>query len=446
MATPLPPTFVVPATQTETRRQPLEHDVLPPLFPEKLTITNIWGYLDYKHVLGLGLTPLIALYGLLTTEVQTKTLIWSIIYYYATGLGITAGYHRLWAHRAYSAGPAMSFVLALLGAGAVEGSIKWWSRGHRAHHRWTDTEKDPYSAHRGLFFSHVGWMLIKRPGWKIGHADVDDLNKNKLVQWQHKHYLPLVLTMGVIFPTLVAGLGWGDWRGGYFYAAILRLVFVHHATFCVNSLAHWLGEGPFDDRHSPRDHFITAFMTLGEGYHNFHHQFPQDYRNAIRFYQYDPTKWVIAICAFFGLATHLKTFPENEVRKGQLQMIEKKVLEKKTKLQWGTPIADLPVLSFEDYQHACKNDGKKWILLEGVVYDVAEFMNEHPGGEKYIKMGVGKDMTAAFNGGMYDHSNAARNLLSLMRVAIVEFGGEVEAQKKNPSVPVYGDDHHSKTE
>ncbi|KAF9286146.1 hypothetical protein BGZ68_003180 [Mortierella alpina] len=382
MATPLPPSFVVPATQTETRRDPLQHEELPPLFPEKITIYNIWRYLDYKHVVGLGLTPLIALYGLLTTEIQTKTLIWSIIYYYATGLGITAGYHRLWAHRAYNAGPAMSFVLALLGAGA-----------------------------------------------------------SKLVQWQHKNYLPLVLIMGVVFPTLVAGLGWGDWRGGYFYAAILRLVFVHHATFCVNSLAHWLGDGPFDDRHSPRDHFITAFVTLGEGYHNFHHQFPQDYRNAIRFYQYDPTKWVIALCAFFGLASHLKTFPENEVRKGQLQMIEKRVLEKKTKLQWGTPIADLPILSFEDYQHACKNDNKKWILLEGVVYDVADFMSEHPGGEKYIKMGVGKDMTAAFNGGMYDHSNAARNLLSLMRVAVVEYGGEVEAQKKNPSMPIYGTDH-----
>ncbi|KAF9205700.1 hypothetical protein BGZ49_003676 [Haplosporangium sp. Z 27] len=441
MATPLPPQFVVPATQTETRRDPLTHDDLPPLFPEKITIFNIWKYLDYKHVLGLGLTPLIALYGILTTELQTKTFIWAFIYYYCTGLGITAGYHRLWAHRAYNAGPAMSFVLALLGAGAVEGSIKWWSRGHRAHHRWTDTEKDPYSAHRGLFFSHIGWMLIKRPGWKIGHADVDDLNKNKLVQWQHKHYLALVIFMGIVFPTLVAGLGWGDWRGGYFYAAITRLVFVHHATFCVNSLAHWLGDGPFDDRHTPRDHFITAFLTLGEGYHNFHHQFPQDYRNAIRFYQYDPTKWVIAVCAFFGLASHLKTFPENEVRKGQLQMIEKRVLEKKTKLQWGTPIADLPILSFEDFQHACKNDNKKWILLEGVVYDVTDFIDEHPGGAKYLNMGIGKDMTSAFNGGMYDHSNAARNLLSLMRVAVVEYGGEVEAQKKNPSVPVYGDDH-----
>ncbi|KAG0211318.1 hypothetical protein BGX28_008141 [Mortierella sp. GBA30] len=444
MATPLPPSFTIPATGTETRRDPLEHKDVPPLFSEKVTIKNFWKFVDTKQAIILLATPVIAFYGLLTTEIQTKTVVWSIIYYFATGLGITAGYHRLWAHRAYTAGPAMSLALALFGSGAVEGSIKWWSRGHRAHHRWTDTEKDPYSAHRGLFFSHFGWMLIKRPGWKIGHADVDDLKKNKLVQWQHKHYGILVLLMGFIFPTVVAGLGWGDWRGGYFYAAILRMVFVHHATFSVHSIAHWLGEGTFDDRHSPRDHFLTAFLTLGEGYHNFHHQFPQDYRSAIRFYQYDPTKWLIATCAFVGLATHLKAFPENEVRKGQLQMVEKRVMEQKTKLQWGIPIADLPVLSFEDFQHACKANGKKWILLEGVVYDVAEFMAEHPGGEKYIKMGVGKDMSAAFNGGMYDHSNAARNLLSLMRVAVVEFGGEVEAQKSKPSVPVYGD--HSKVE
>ena len=96
MATPLPPTFVVPATLTETRREPLKHQELPPLFPEKVNILNIWKYLDYKHVVGLGVTPLIALYGLLTTEIQRKTLIWSIIYYYATGLGITAGTtHRI---------------------------------------------------------------------------------------------------------------------------------------------------------------------------------------------------------------------------------------------------------------------------------------------------------------------------------------------------------------
>jgi stearoyl-CoA desaturase (Delta-9 desaturase) len=112
--------------------------------------------------------------------------------------------------------------------------------------------------------------------------------------------------MAIFLPTLVAGLGWGDYRGGYFFAGILRLVFVHHATFCVNSLAHFLGSSTYDDVHSPKDHIVTALVTLGEGYHNFHHLFAQgiwfdanlnqkDYRNGIRYFDYDPTKWLISL-------------------------------------------------------------------------------------------------------------------------------------------------------
>lgn len=236
-------------------------------------------------------------------------------------LGITAGYHRLWAHRSYNASKPLQYALAMVGAGAVEGSIRWWARGHRAHHRYTDTDLDPYNAHKGLLWSHIGWMVLK-PRRKPGVADVSDLSKNDIVKWQHRHYLKLVFIMGIVFPTLVAGLGWGDWKGGYVYAALLRLVFVHHvsvgngwrtvrscllqSTFCVNSLAHWLGETPFDDKHTPRDHLVTALVTIGEGYHNFHHQFPMDYRNAIKWYQYDPTKWFIWVCQELGLASHLK--------------------------------------------------------------------------------------------------------------------------------------------
>ena len=93
----------------------------------------------------------------------------------------------------------------------------------------------------------------------------------------------------------------------------------------MNSLAHWLGEAPFDDKHTPRDHVVTALCTIGEGYHNFHHQFPMDYRNAIKWYQYDPTKWFIAACAGVGLASHLRMFPENEISKGELAMQLKKL-------------------------------------------------------------------------------------------------------------------------
>lgn len=258
----------------------------------------------------------------------------------------------------------------MAGAGAVEGSIKWWSRGHRAHHRYTDTPLDPYDAQKGFFWSHMGWMLVK-PRRKPGVADVSDLSKSAVVRWQHRWYLHLILTMGFILPTLVAGLGWGDWKGGFFYAATARLVFVHHvsilyplplrldlpytcrsqSTFCVNSLAHWLGETPFDDKHTPRDHMITAFVTNGEGYHNFHHQFPVDYRNAIKWYQYDPTKWFIWVCYKLRLASHLKTFPENEVRKGELTMQLKRLRETQEHLQFAPDANELPVISWE----SCKS-------------------------------------------------------------------------------------------
>lgn len=154
-------------------------------------------------------------------------------------LGITAGYHRLWAHRSYNATRPLQYFLALCGAGAVQGSIRWWARGHRAHHRYTDTDLDPYNAHKGLLWSHIGWMIFK-PRRKPGVADVSDLSKNNIVKWQHRHYIKLVFAMGVILPTLVAGFGWGDWKGGYVYAGLLRLVFVHHVSLESLSVEYWL--------------------------------------------------------------------------------------------------------------------------------------------------------------------------------------------------------------
>lgn len=218
--------------------------------------------------LALTIVPALAIYGALTTKLETKTFLWAVAYYFYTGLGITAGYHRLWAHRSYTASKPLQYFLALGGSGAVEGSIKWWSRGHRAHHRYTDTDLDPYSAQRGFLWAHIGWMIVK-PRRRPGVADVSDLSNNEVVKWQHRWYLPLIVGMGFLFPMAVAGLGWGDWRGGFFFAGAARLAFVHHSTFCVNSLAHWLGEAPFDDKHTPKDHFLTALVTIGEGYHNF---------------------------------------------------------------------------------------------------------------------------------------------------------------------------------
>lgn len=395
---------------------------LPPV-----TWSNLIYNIQWISFLAITVTPSLAIYGMFTTSYNRNTLIWSIIYYYITGLGITAGYHRLWAHRSYNASNPLQYALAMAGAGAVQGSIKWWSRGHRAHHRYTDTKLDPYSAHEGFWWAHVGWMIVK-PRGKIGVADVSDLSKNRVVRWQHKNYLSLLLTMAFLVPTVVAGLGWGDWRGGFFFAGAARLVFVHHSTFCVNSLAHWLGDKPFDDKHTPCDHFFTALCTIGEGYHNFHHQFPMDFRNAIKWFQYDPTKWFISTMSIFGLASHLKKFPDNEISKGQYTMKLKLLQEQGEQLKWPKSSNELPVISWDDFQAEAKD--RSLIAIHGFIHDCSSFAEDHPGGAHLIKRAIGTDATTAFFGGVYDHSNAAHNMLAMMRVGIIDGGMEVEHMKR----------------
>ncbi|EPQ54719.1 delta 9-fatty acid desaturase protein [Gloeophyllum trabeum ATCC 11539] len=395
---------------------------LPPV-----TWHNWWKELQWINVLVLTITPCLAIYGAYTTKLTRETAILSIVYYFITGLGITAGYHRLWSHRSYNASKPLEYFLALAGAGAVQGAIKWWCRGHRAHHRYTDTELDPYSAQRGFLWSHLGWMVVK-PRRKIGAADVSDLSKSAVVQWQYKYYLWLMLGMGYTFPAVVAGLCWGDWRGGFFYAGALRLTFVQHSTFCVNSLAHWLGESPFDDKHTPKDHVLTALVTVGEGYHNFHHQFPMDYRNAIKWYQYDPTKWFIAACKIIGLASHLKTFPDNEVKKGQLTMQLKRLREVQDQIHWASDIKELPVITWDTFQEQSAH--RPLVLIAGIIHDISPFLDNHPGGRHLLVRFLGKDATAAFFGGVYDHSNAAHNLLSMYRVAILEHGYQQGVEEK----------------
>ncbi|KAJ7468481.1 delta 9-fatty acid desaturase protein [Mycena latifolia] len=384
-----------------------------------ITWQNFLGEINWFTAILLITTPLMGIVGAYLTPLRWETALFSVFYYFFTGLGITAGYHRLWAHRCYNAGIFLQYLLALAGAGAIQGSIKWWSRGHRAHHRYTDTKLDPYNAKEGFFHSHIGWLLVK-PRRKQGTADISDLNKNVVVRWQHKNYYYLIVLMSFVVPTVIPWLGWGDARGGYVYAALLRLSFVHHSTFCVNSLAHWIGETPFDDKHTPKDHVITALVTIGEGYHNFHHQFPMDYRNAIKWYQYDPTKWFIWVCQKLGLASHLKVFSENEIRKGQLTMQLKNLRKTQESLVWPSDKVDLPVVTWDAYQLEATK--RPLILVSGFIHDVTTFLEEHPGGAHLLVKFVGKDATAAFFGGVYEHSNAAHNLLAMKRVGILQGG------------------------
>ncbi|GGD73019.1 fatty acid desaturase [Lacimicrobium alkaliphilum] len=243
------------------------------------------------------------------------TLIW------LSGLSITAGYHRLWAHKAYDAHPVIRVLFALGGALALQNSILHWASDHRVHHKHVDdNDRDPYSAGRGFWFSHIGWMLREYQASRYqDYNNCRDLQKDRVVMWQHKHYLVLTLTTNFGLPLL---LGWlnGDIWGMLLLAGVLRLAVVHHVTFFINSLAHMWGKQPYTDRNSARDSGFLALLTFGEGYHNYHHSFEYDYRNGIRWWQFDPTKWLIRGLSYLGLTKNLRRVPEQRIERARVEM------------------------------------------------------------------------------------------------------------------------------
>ena len=255
-------------------------------------------------VLPVAALVLVPLWGMLHGFDSFQWL-WALAFLYLNGMSITGGYHRLWAHKAYEAGPAMKWFFALWGGGALQNSILVWASDHRRHHRYVDDEEhDPYCAGRGLWFSHMGWMLRDYSSSKRGFDNVVDLERDPVVMWQHKHYGAIVLFMNLGLPLLL-GIWHGDIIGTLLLVGLLRLVVNHHVTFFINSLAHFWGTRPYTEANSARDNGFLAFLTYGEGYHNFHHAFQADYRNGIRWWQWDPTKWMISLCSKLGLADNL---------------------------------------------------------------------------------------------------------------------------------------------
>jgi stearoyl-CoA desaturase (Delta-9 desaturase) len=236
----------------------------------------------------------------------------SILLLYITGISITGGYHRLYSHRAYKTNKFIELIVLFFSSMAAQGSALRWSFDHRLHHAHVDTDEDPYSISKGFWYAHCLWIL-KRPK-PIDPKVVPDLIRNPLVQFQHRHYrLLLIATNAVAF----LFIGWllNDYVGAFFLSLWTRLFFLHHFTWFINSLAHTWGDKPFCQEQSAVNNYVIAFLTFGEGYHNFHHTFANDYRNGIRWYHFDPTKWIIWTLSKLGLASGLKTVDALTIKK-----------------------------------------------------------------------------------------------------------------------------------
>ncbi|MDO8268002.1 MAG: acyl-CoA desaturase [Moraxellaceae bacterium] len=253
-------------------------------------------------------------------DFSTAAWVSFVVLLFLNGLSITGGYHRLWAHRAYEAHWSLRLVFMLFGAMSIQNSILIWASGHRTHHRYVDdVDLDPYSAKRGFWFSHIGWMLRNYPSGVPNFSNANDLLNDKMVMFQHNHYVPLVLVMNIGLPL---ALGWmlGDLWGVFLLGGLLRLVVSHHVTFFINSLAHMWGTRPYTDENTARDNPLLAFVTYGEGYHNYHHIFQYDYRNGVKWWQFDPTKWLIFSLSWIGITKNLKRCSDFAIQKAQLTM------------------------------------------------------------------------------------------------------------------------------
>ncbi|PYH40261.1 uncharacterized protein BP01DRAFT_378015 [Aspergillus saccharolyticus JOP 1030-1] len=267
---------------------------------------------NWLNVIFIIIIPTIGFWKARSVPLHTPTALWTVVYYFCTGFGISAGYHRLWSHSSYTASRPLKLFLALYGRGARE-----------------------------FIWAHMGWMIKKQDPETIRRVSIS--NRIKIRLWTYISHC-------------IAGLGWGDWKGGLIYAGFVRLFVVQQLTFCINSIAHWIREQTYDNTRTPRNNTFAALITLGEGWHNFHHEFPSDYHCAVQWYQ------------SLGLAGNLQRLHSNEIEKGLKQ-------------------------------------GKRALtVIAGVVHDVTEFIEHHPGGPIMIRGGIGKNATAMFNGGVYGRS------------------------------------------
>ncbi|MCB1672343.1 MAG: fatty acid desaturase [Gammaproteobacteria bacterium] len=293
--------------------------------------------INWTNMLLFSLTPLFAvtlvpLYGFYSGYDFFE---WGmfVLFMAFCGFSITAGYHRLWSHKAYRAHPLLRFVFALGGACALQNDVLTWASDHRRHHLHVDdNERDPYSAGRGFWFSHIGWILRRYESGLTDLNNVKDLQKDPILRWQRKHYLILVLIMNISVPVLI---GWlhGDIVASLLLTGLLRLVLSQHVTYLINSLAHMWGRQPYNTTNSARDNGILALVTYGEGYHNYHHAFQWDYRNGIRWWHWDPTKWLIRGLSFIGLTHDLRRCNPARIEAARLEQQFRQATEKCDLLQ-----------------------------------------------------------------------------------------------------------------
>jgi stearoyl-CoA desaturase (Delta-9 desaturase) len=256
--------------------------------------------------------------------------------YFLTSLGITLGYHRYFAHASFKTNVPFSVVLGILGSMSCQGPLIYWVSSHRRHHRLSDLPGDPHSPYidkdhslswlQGLFHSHMGWTYSHELTNPFFFAR--DLVNDAIISKVNKYYYIWML-LGILFPTLLGGIILGTWIGmlkGFLWGGLLRMFLVHHSSWTIGSIAHIFGTTPFDSQDKSKNNIWIALPTLGEGWHNNHHAFPNSAFHGLKWWQIDITGLVIQVLELFGLIWDVK-----KPSKSAIELKEKLMFEKQAK-------------------------------------------------------------------------------------------------------------------
>jgi stearoyl-CoA desaturase (delta-9 desaturase) len=328
--------------------------------------------INWRNTLFLTLTPIAALISVPLYLHFTGFSWWLVAmfvsFYVVSNMAITCGYHRYFAHRSYDIHPILEFIYVFFGSGAFQGSVLEWAADHRIHHSKVDTDQDPYSINKGFWYAHIGWLFVK------SNEPMDfpkDLASKKLLQFQHKHYALVSTLVGFGLPWIVGemlGLG----LGGLIFGGIFRVVCTQHSTFFVNSFAHTFGTQPYSTKHTAKDSLVVALLTFGEGYHNYHHEFQYDYRCAIKWYQWDPTKWTIRMFWLMGLVSKLRQVSHYDVAMARIHLEsdklalrgipQEKFLAMKQKFEEAQKQAKILVLDYQKRKEILKEQSQEKYL------------------------------------------------------------------------------------
>jgi stearoyl-CoA desaturase (Delta-9 desaturase) len=245
----------------------------------------------------LHFLPLLAF----VTGVTWRAVTLAVLLYVVRMLAITAGYHRYFAHRSYKLSRVPQFVLAFVGTSAAQKGPLWWAAHHRAHHKYSDTERDIHSPKRGFWWSHVGWILCDKYN-KTDRDAIKDFTKYPELVWLDKHdwVAPWMLGFACYFIA-----GWSGLLIGFFLSTVL----LWHGTFTINSLAHVWGRRVYETTDTSRNNAVLAVLTGGEGWHNNHHRYPWSARQGFRWWQVDMTYYVLRVFGWLGIVHDIRPVP-----------------------------------------------------------------------------------------------------------------------------------------